>query len=168
MLWEIVLAFVVNSTVYRQSRFDRVFTCCSLDCTVTVRFIGFTFLLRAHLGKKGKGSPYSITEHRVSELILVLGSQPAGDVSHIPGGRLPLLLPGLQLPLQPLRGLLPILLLGEQRHNGCEQFAYDCYSTASWLRFEPGPFCAWVQSSTLTTRLPSHPSHLGSPGQKDC
>ena len=32
-------------------------------------------------------------------------------------------LPGLQLPMQPLRGLLPILLLGEQRHNGCEQFA---------------------------------------------
>ena len=31
--------------------------------------------------------------------------------------------PGLQLPPQPLRGLLPILLLGEQRHNGCEQFA---------------------------------------------
>ena len=26
-------------------------------------------------------------------------------------------------PPQPLRGLLPILLLGEQRHNGCEQFA---------------------------------------------
>jgi len=32
-------------------------------------------------------------------------------------------LPGLRLPSQPLRGLLPILLLGEQRHNGCEQFA---------------------------------------------
>jgi len=31
--------------------------------------------------------------------------------------------PGLQLPPQPLRALLPILLLGEQRHNGCEQFA---------------------------------------------
>ena len=41
--------------------------------------------------KKGKGSPYSITERRVPELIPVLGSQPAGDVSHIPGGRLPLL-----------------------------------------------------------------------------
>jgi len=40
---------------------------------------------------KGKGSPYSITEHRVPELILVLVSQPAGDVSHKPGGRLPLL-----------------------------------------------------------------------------
>ena len=30
-----------------------------------------------------------ITEHRVPELILVLDSQPAGDVSHKPGGRLP-------------------------------------------------------------------------------
>jgi len=40
---------------------------------------------------KGKGSPYSITERRVPELISVLGSQPAGDESHKPGGRLPLL-----------------------------------------------------------------------------
>jgi len=38
-----------------------------------------------------KGSPYSITERRVPELIPVLGSQPAGDASHKPGGRLPLL-----------------------------------------------------------------------------
>ena len=36
-------------------------------------------------------NPYSITERRVPELILVVGSQPAGDVSHKPGGRLPLL-----------------------------------------------------------------------------
>jgi len=35
---------------------------------------------------KGTGSPYSI-----AHLILVLGSQPAGDVSHKPGGKLPLL-----------------------------------------------------------------------------
>jgi len=40
---------------------------------------------------KGKGSPYSITERRVPEVISVPGSQPAGDVSHKPGGRLPLL-----------------------------------------------------------------------------
>jgi len=40
---------------------------------------------------KNKGSPYSITERRVPELIPVLGSQPAGDVSHKPGGRLKLL-----------------------------------------------------------------------------
>jgi len=39
----------------------------------------------------GKGSPYWITEHRVPELIPLLGSQPAGDVSHKPGGRLPLI-----------------------------------------------------------------------------
>ena len=38
-----------------------------------------------------KGSPYSITERMVPELILVLGSQPAGDVSHKFDGRLPLL-----------------------------------------------------------------------------
>ena len=41
--------------------------------------------------KKGKGSPYSITDRRVPELTPVLGSQPAGDVTHKPGGRLPLL-----------------------------------------------------------------------------
>ena len=38
-----------------------------------------------------KRSPYSITKSRVPELITVVGSQPAGDVSHKPGGRLPLL-----------------------------------------------------------------------------
>ena len=43
---------------------------------------------------KGKGSQYSITERRVPELIPVLGSQPAGDMSHKPGGRLPLLSAG--------------------------------------------------------------------------
>jgi len=67
--------------------------------------------------KKGKGSPYSITEHRVP----VLGSQPAGDASHKPGCHY--FPPGLQLPSQPLRGLLPISLLGEQKNDGCEQFA---------------------------------------------
>jgi len=41
--------------------------------------------------QKSKGSPYSITERRVLELIPVLGSQPACDVNHKPGGRLPLL-----------------------------------------------------------------------------
>jgi len=41
--------------------------------------------------EKGKGSPYSNTERRVPELIPVLGSQPAADVCHKPGGRLSLL-----------------------------------------------------------------------------
>jgi len=66
-----------------------------------------------HGAVKGKGSPYSITERGVPELISasevttlwryrnlliiiiiiipVLGSQPAGDVNHKPSGRLPLL-----------------------------------------------------------------------------
>jgi len=41
--------------------------------------------------KKGKGSPYSNTDRRVPELIPVLGSHPAGDVSQKLDGRLPLL-----------------------------------------------------------------------------
>ena len=51
-------------------------------------------LPRAHAvfhDRSKKGSPYSITERMVPELTPVLGSQPAGDVSHKPGGRLPLL-----------------------------------------------------------------------------
>ena len=59
-----------------------------------------------------------IAERRVPKLIPVFGSQPADDVSHKLGDRLP-----LQLPPQPLRGLLPTSLLGEQRQDGCEQFA---------------------------------------------
>jgi len=42
--------------------------------------------MRVHTTVK-KGSPFSITERRVT----VLGSQPAGDSSHKPGGRLRLL-----------------------------------------------------------------------------
>jgi len=41
--------------------------------------------------KKGKGSPHSITKRSGSELIPVLGSQPAGDASHKPDGTLSLL-----------------------------------------------------------------------------
>ena len=53
------------------------------------------FLAAASRDKnKGNGGPYAITaitECRIPELIPVLCSQPAGDVSHKPGGRLPLL-----------------------------------------------------------------------------
>jgi len=73
--------------------------------------------------KKGKGSPYSIAERRVPELITVLGSQPAGDMSHKHCGRLPLLSTRPAVPPKPLRGLLQTLLLDERRHHGCEQCA---------------------------------------------
>ena len=48
-------------------------------------------LKRFYKVKVKVAAPYSITERMVPELILVSGSQPAGDVSHKPGGRLPLL-----------------------------------------------------------------------------
>ena len=105
------------------SRHQFCATAATDDDATTRFFIGGT----RHLWNfwvKGKGSRYSITERRVPELIPVLGSQPAGDVCHKPGGRLPdYFPPSLQLPPQPLRGLLPVLLFGEQRHDGCEQFA---------------------------------------------
>jgi len=71
---------------------------------------------------KGRCNPYSIAERRVPELIPVLGSQPAGDVSHKPGGRLPLLSARPAVTFPACRSV-PVSLLGEQRHDGCEQFA---------------------------------------------
>ena len=62
-------------------------------------------------------------ERRVPELIPILGSQPAGDVSHKPGGRLPLLSARPAVTLATLKRATNISLLGEQRHDGCEQFA---------------------------------------------
>ena len=60
-----------------------------------ILFLFYFYQLKIKKGKdkKGKGSPspYSTAERRVLELIPVLGSQPAGDASHKPGGRLPLL-----------------------------------------------------------------------------
>ena len=58
---------------------------------------------------EGKGSPYSITERRVPKLIPVLGSQPTGDVSHKPGGRLPL------LSARPVVTCATLKRVGEQR-----------------------------------------------------
>jgi len=44
-----------------------------------------------------------ITERRVPKLIPVLGSRPAGDVSHIPGGKMPLLSARLAVTLATLK-----------------------------------------------------------------
>ena len=71
---------------------------------------------------EGKGSPYSIAERRVLQLIPVLGSQPVGDVSHKPGGRLPFVSARLTL-VNLKRTATTVSLLGEQRHDGCAQFA---------------------------------------------
>jgi len=98
---------------------------------------------------KGKGSPYSIAERRVPELIPVLGSQHAGDVSK-PGGRLPLLsarpavTPATQFCCLVNRGTMGVSSLPKTvtpQRRGCD--------------LNPGPSAP--ESSALTTRLPSHP-----------
>jgi len=61
--------------------------------------------------------------------------------------------------MQPLRGLLPVSLFGEQMHDGYKQFAYNCYPTASWLLFERRPYCSWFQHANHSA---TEPPHLGS------
>ena len=51
----------------------------------------YSFAIFERFKSYKKGNPYSITERRVPELIPVLASQHAGDVSHKPGGRRSLL-----------------------------------------------------------------------------
>jgi len=52
------------------------------------------------------------------------GSQPAGVVSHKPGGKLPLLSARPAVTLAALkRAATNFCSLSEQRHDGCEQFA---------------------------------------------
>ena len=78
---------MIQTARYGRMRIGRcvrsdIYTYCTLSCgrRIISQYV-----------KKGKRSPYSITEGRVPELIPVLGSQPAGDASHKPGSRLPLL-----------------------------------------------------------------------------
>ena len=92
---------------------------------------------------------------RVPELIPVLGSQPAGDESHKPGGRLPLLSARLAVTVATLK------------RAGCYQFrclvntmgVNSLPKTVTRQRrgcdLNPGP--SVPESSTLTNRLPSHP-----------
>ena len=86
----------------------------------------------------------------VPELIPVLGSQPAGDVSHKPGHYFP---PGLQLSPQPLRGLLYCCLVNRSTvglPKTVTRQRRDC---------DLNPGTSAPESSTLTTRLPSHPNN---------
>ena len=66
--------------------------------------VRFCYLLRLRARQTASiNRPYSITERTVPEWIPVLGSQPAGDVSHKPGGRLPLLSARLAVTLATLK-----------------------------------------------------------------
>jgi len=76
---------------WRATDHTNIFTNKRIECYLNNRINLCPLTPRIMSCKKGKGSPYSITERRVPELIPVRGSQSAGDMSHKPGGRLPLL-----------------------------------------------------------------------------
>jgi len=63
--------------------------------------------------------------------------------------------PGLQLPPQSLRWMLPILLLGEQGTMGVNCLPKTVTRQHRGCDLNPGPSAP--ESSMLTTRLPSHP-----------
>ena len=63
--------------------------------------------------------------------------------------------PGLQLPPRPLRGLLPILLLVNRGTMGVKCLPKIVTRQRRDCDLNPGPSAP--ESSTLTTRLPSHP-----------
>jgi len=89
-----------------------------------------------------KGSPYSITDRRVPEMIPVLGSQPAGDVSHKPP--------------QPLRECYQFCCLVNRGTMGVTSLPKTVARQRRDCDLNPGPSAP--QSSTLTTRLPCHPT----------
>ena len=126
----------------------------ALEAGCTLAQWPLTSGLRPFTNIKGKGSPYSITERRVQELIPVLGSQPAGDVSHKPGGRLPLLASMPAVTPATLKRAATNFAAWWTEAQWCEQFAYDCYPTALRLRFKPGPFCAWVKHANHSATEP--------------
>jgi len=80
-------------------------------------FRAFVIVIVNWLIKKSKFSPYSITEHRVLELIPVLGNQPAGDESHKPSGRMPLLSANPAVTPTTLKRAATNFAAWEQRHN---------------------------------------------------
>ena len=115
----------------------------------TLRCIADFFSDSSDSWLKGKGSPYSITERRVLELIPVLGSQPAGDVSHKPGGGLPLISPATLK-----RAATNFAAWWTEAHlvwAVCLRLLPDSVATAIWTRV----FCAWVQHANHSATEPA-------------
>ena len=83
------------------------FVKCSILPQLTVEFSSFLLFVFPRFGslKKVKvaHTRLPVTERRVPGLIPVLGSQPVGDVSHKPGGRMSLLFAGLAVTLATLK-----------------------------------------------------------------
>jgi len=90
------------------------------------------------------------------ELIPVLGTQPAGYVSHKPGGSLPLLSarPAVT-PATLKRGCYQFCCLVNRGTVGVNSLPKTVTRHCRDCDLSPGPSAP--ESSTLTTRLPSHP-----------
>ena len=96
--------------------------------------------------KKGKGSPYSITEHRVPELISWSACR---RLSHKPDGRLQLLSD------RPAESCYQFCCLVNRGTMGVNSLPKTVTRQRHDCDLNPGPSAP--ESSTLTTRLPSHP-----------
>jgi len=126
------------------------------NCIGTLSFPIIVGYVRA-VKVKGKGSPYSITARRVQRgwsRFLAVSLQVTWVINHAVGCHY--FPPGPQLPPQPVRGLLPILAAWwtEARWvwTVCLRLLPVRVAAAIWTRAFSAP-----ESSTLTTRLPSHP-----------
>ena len=103
---------------------------------------------------KGKSSPYSVTERAAPELIPVLGSQPAGDVNHKPGGRLPLLFARPAVTPATLEGCYQFWCLVNRGTMGVNSLPKTVTRQRRGCDLNPGPSA--TETNTSTTRLPSH------------
>jgi len=107
--------------------------------------------------RKGKGSPYSTAERRVPVPIPVLGSQPAGDVSHNPGGRLPLLSARPAVTLATLKRAANNFAAWWTEARWVWTVFLRLCPTVSRLQFEPMLYCTWVQHAKHSATEPSSP-----------
>ena len=105
--------------------------------------------LPAIVTKKGKGFPILDTERWARSWSRCTGSQPAGAVSHPPGGRLPLLSarPVVTSPAaESITALWPVPSYTAWRQR-CKQLAQGCYAALPRVGFDPATY--WSQSPTL-------------------
>jgi len=133
----------INSIVSRPTSPFNPFSSCASDLAFA-----------DHCAKKGKGSPYSNTESMVLELIPVLCSQPAGDVSHKPSSRLPLLSARPAVTLTSLEGCYQFRCLVNRGTTGVNSLPKTVTRQCRGYDLNTGP--SVPESSTLTTRLASH------------
>ena len=148
----------------------------------TIRFNALETFVIIALYKSTFTIPYSITERRVSELISVLGSQPAGDVSHKPSGRLPLLSarPACSYPRNPREGCCQFCCLANRGTIGVNGLPRTVTRQLRDCDLNPGPsvpesstlivyratlICSWTYLSDIRRYMP-HGPHAAARGTR--